>query len=69
MPKPNPVLDLRNQLGLTQAQLAVILNVHVITVSRWERNRHYPDPRSAARLQELIAEKIASIPAPARPQK
>lgn len=31
------VRDVRKALGLTQAELAAILNVHCMTVSRWER--------------------------------
>ena len=33
----------RQKLGFTQAQLADILGVHVITVTRWESGRLIPD--------------------------
>ena len=35
---------LREHLGLTQAELACMLGVHAMTVSKWERGSGYPSP-------------------------
>jgi DNA-binding transcriptional regulator YiaG len=48
------VKRLRESLGLTQTALAEQLGVHVMTVSRWERD-FVPIPPPAARLLELWA--------------
>ena len=48
----------RTELGLTQAQLAGILNVSFQSVSKWEHNAAYPDieklPELAAALQTTV---------------
>ncbi len=31
------LVDIRNELGLTQSQLAQLIGVHAMTVSKWER--------------------------------
>ena len=42
---PAEFLAIRQELHLTQAQLAARLDVHVLTVSRWERGtRKIPGP-------------------------
>lgn len=39
---------MREALGLTQAQLAQLLGVHWVTVSKWERGELTPAPYQAA---------------------
>lgn len=53
----NDVKRLRDQLGITQAELATRINqidpqlrVHPATVSRWEAGRHAPSPHAAAAM-------------------
>ena len=46
----------RDELGLTQAQLARELDVDVITVSRWERGVH-PIPRYIELALEAIEQR------------
>ena len=43
----------RRRLRLTQTQLAERLGVHVITISKWERDIH-PIPRAVALLVETF---------------
>ena len=45
-----PVRRIRGRLGLTQVELAAILNVHPITVSHWENDRAVPRPWATAIL-------------------
>jgi transcriptional regulator with XRE-family HTH domain len=49
-PVQEAVLALRKQLGLTQQQLAVAMNVTVVTVCRWETSR----PPSGFSLVQLM---------------
>lgn len=47
---PAQVVAIRESLGLTQAQLAQLLGVHPLTVSKWERGVLSPNPHQAALL-------------------
>ncbi|MCL2298724.1 MAG: helix-turn-helix domain-containing protein [Firmicutes bacterium] len=42
--------QLRKQMGLTQAQLALALDVHQTAVSQWECGRTYPDRETIIKL-------------------
>ena len=46
--------EVRQQNGLSQVELAEILNVHNITVSRWETSVYYPDARIVADIATLF---------------
>ena len=50
---PSEVANIRSSLGLTQAQLAQLLGVHPLTVSKWERGVATPTPHQAAMLQSF----------------
>lgn len=52
---PDQVKQVRKQLGLTQAQLAQLLGVHALTVSKWERGVGSPTPHHAALLDSFAA--------------
>lgn len=43
----NEVRQVREALGLTQAQFAQLLGVHALTVSKWERGVLAPTPHQA----------------------
>lgn len=45
------ILELRETLGLTQAQLAQLVGVHVLTISKWEREVLTPSPHQHALLE------------------
>lgn len=49
----NQVKTLRDSLGLTQGDLARLLNVHAVTVSRWERGVAEPDGYNAAMMERF----------------
>ena len=38
------LISIRNNLGLTQAQMAQVLFAHTLTISRWERGVVNPPP-------------------------
>ena len=44
---------LRAELRLTQVQLAQLLGVHPLTVSRWERGEVNPSPHQQALLESF----------------
>lgn len=50
---PAEVLAIRSELGLTQVQLAQLLGVHPLTVSKWERGLGAPSPHEQALLQSF----------------
>lgn len=55
--RPEEIRELREQLGLTQEQLANWLGVSWVSISRWERNQGRPavrESRTLARLIELL---------------
>lgn len=47
------VHSIRNQLALSQVQLAQLLGVHPLTVSKWERDIATPSPHQVALLQSF----------------
>ncbi len=47
------IADLRRKLGLTQVQLAQLLGVHPLTVSKWERGLMSPPPHHNAMLESF----------------
>jgi transcriptional regulator with XRE-family HTH domain len=48
------IVALREQLGVSQAELGRRLGVDQATVSRWERGLQAPEPRLQVRLSELM---------------
>ena len=44
---------IRTSLGLSQVQLAQLLGVHPLTVSRWERSLLAPTPHQSALLESF----------------
>lgn len=53
---PTSIRRFRKERGLSQQELATILNVGMITVSRWERGKTKPDGTVAAILTTLISD-------------
>jgi DNA-binding transcriptional regulator YiaG len=47
------VVQTRTKLGLTQVQLASLLGVHPLTVSKWERGASGPSPHQEALLNSF----------------
>lgn len=50
---PGEVTALREALRLTQAQFATLLNVHSLTVSKWERGLLVPSPYHVALMRSF----------------
>lgn len=44
----------RSERGLTQEELASILGVSWVTVSRWERGERYPAPDQRAKIRKTL---------------
>jgi transcriptional regulator with XRE-family HTH domain len=59
------IASTRREAGLTQAQLALMLGVHVMTVSKWERGTSDPAPYNVQQLR-LLADGLQQAPASAR---
>lgn len=53
---PLTLMKLREDVGLTQRQLAQILNVTITTVSAWENGRH--EPRLTFAQTKLLTETL-----------
>ena len=47
------VLAIRERLGLNQTQLAQLLGVHPLTVSKWERGLLSPSPHQETMLRSF----------------
>lgn len=50
---PEEIREIREGLDLTQTQLANLLGVHPLTVSKWERGVLKPSPHQQAMLQSF----------------
>lgn len=50
---PRRVKRICSSIGRSQAQLARLLGVSAVTVSRWTNGRNQPDPRSKNVLEKL----------------
>lgn len=50
---PATIREIREEFGLTQAELARRLNVSLVTVNRWERGHARPSGLAARRIEEL----------------
>jgi len=44
---------LRKRLRLKQQEFAVLLGVHIVTISRWEQGHHVPTSLAEEKLDEL----------------
>uniref|UniRef100_A0A6M3LRR7 Putative DNA binding, helix-turn-helix domain containing protein n=1 Tax=viral metagenome TaxID=1070528 RepID=A0A6M3LRR7_9ZZZZ len=49
----NKILKLRKRLKLTQKELAEVLGVDAITVSRWEREEQKPSRLALRQIERL----------------
>jgi putative transcriptional regulator len=47
------ICQIRKNLGLNQAELAQLLGVHGMTVSKWERGVLHPNPYQASLLERF----------------
>jgi transcriptional regulator with XRE-family HTH domain len=54
---PSRIAQIRQSKGLSQTQLAYILGIHTMTVSKWERGALEPDPRQVIILNALAGTK------------
>lgn len=52
---PAEISAIRSQLGMTQVQLGLLLGVHSLTISKWERDRLIPAPYHQAILETGLA--------------
>ncbi len=57
----------RKKLGLTQQKLADILEVDIMTVSRWERNRQEPSIVTLKKLSGVLKCTIDYLINPTQP--
>lgn len=57
---PTDVTSIRTQLGLSQAQLAALLGVHALTISKWERGLLRPTPHQEALLASFAKARNAN---------
>ena len=55
---PKELRFLRTEIGITQEQLADILKVHRVTISRWESAKEHIDPNAEFVVRQLTAEKF-----------
>ena len=55
------IKELRNVLHLTQKELAQKLDVHVLTVSRWERGIRKPQAKYERKLEQLLKKRMGYL--------
>ena len=54
---PKGIVDIRNRLGITQFQMALLLGVPSNTLSRWETGKATPDAHSLAAIYSFAQER------------
>lgn len=60
----NRIRDLRQDMDLTQSELAKLLNVHTTTYARWEQNNmqmKFPDIIKIAKFYDVSIDYIAGL--------
>lgn len=50
---PNQIVQLRKDLGLSQADFGRLFDAHFMTVSKWERGVASPSPYQIALMQQF----------------
>jgi DNA-binding transcriptional regulator YiaG len=50
---PERIRALRTKLGLKQIELADLLGIHAITISRWEQGHYEPSSLAEEKLDKL----------------
>lgn len=70
----NPIRAKRLAKGLTQSDLAKLLDADQATVAKWERGRRIPRPQSLRKLRRLLGltdKEVVEIQlwSPARPKR
>ena len=55
------IAELRKEKGLTQLELANMMNVTDKAVSKWERDISYPDTASIPRLAEILGVSVDDL--------
>ena len=58
--QPSRLKTLREKLGLTQSEMAVLLDMPVNTLSRWERGSNSPDANALAAIYSIAHERGVS---------
>ena len=58
--QPSGLKTLREKLGLTQSEMAVLLDMPVNTLSRWERGSNSPDANALAAIYSIAHERGVS---------
>jgi transcriptional regulator with XRE-family HTH domain len=48
---PNEIREVRDKLGLKQVQMGNLMNVHPVTISRWENGKDSPSAYQGALLR------------------
>ena len=49
------IRQIRNQMGMNQAQFGSLVNAHFVTVSKWENDEASPDSYQLGMLQRFAA--------------
>jgi len=55
------IKELRKVLHLTQKELAKKLDVHPLTISRWERGIRKPQAKYERRMEKLLSRRLRNL--------
>jgi len=64
----NKIIELRKQKGLSQGELASLLNIHQSMVTRWEKDKVQPRPESLNKLGEIFGISLDELSLIAKPK-